>query len=198
MYLNRWSEDPEHNRLTGIKHGRRALVVGGDDPGTLGNAAYALAYFGEDIGTMIGFVERPLTLNPSFARGWYLLAWMRMWAGDIESAFEPLENSLRLSPRARVGDQSLGFGAGHFMMRRFDETVPKLLLAIRENPNNPHPYRYLASCYVYMDRLDEAREVVGRLRAITTSVMPSATHWRNPEHSEFFLSGLRLAMGEAG
>ena len=87
--------------------------------------------------------------------------------------------------------------AAHFMMRRFDEAVPKLLLAIRENPNNPHPYRYLASCYVYMGRLEEAREIVGRLRAITYSVMPNAIHWRNPAHSGFLLSGLRLAMGEA-
>ncbi len=57
-------------------------------------------------------------------------------------------------------------------------------------------YRYLASCYVHMGRLDEAREIVERLRAITPVVIPSVIPYRNPEHRELFLSGLRLAAGE--
>jgi hypothetical protein len=48
-----------------------------------------------------------------------------------------------------------------------------------------------------MGRLDEAGEIVERLRAITPVVIPSITPYRNPEHRELFLSGLRLAAGEA-
>jgi hypothetical protein len=47
-----------------------------------------------------------------------------------------------------------------------------------------------------MGRLDEAQEIVRQLRAVTPVIMPNATHWRNPEHRELFLSGLRLAAGE--
>jgi hypothetical protein len=47
-----------------------------------------------------------------------------------------------------------------------------------------------------MGRLDEAREIVKRLRAISPVVVPSLTPFRNPEHRELFLSGLRLAAGE--
>jgi len=47
-----------------------------------------------------------------------------------------------------------------------------------------------------MGRLDEAREIVERLRTITPVVMPGARQLRNPEHRELFLSGLRLAAGE--
>jgi hypothetical protein len=43
----------------------------------------------------------------------------------------------------------------------------------------------------------DAREIVQRLRAITPLIMPDALHWRNPECRELFLSGLRLAAGEA-
>ena len=57
--------------MRGIDFAKRALEVAGDDPGVLANAAYALAYFGEDIGTMMAFVDRALTLNPSYARGWH-------------------------------------------------------------------------------------------------------------------------------
>jgi pentatricopeptide repeat protein len=57
-------------------------------------------------------------------------------------------------------------------------------------------YRFLASCYAQMGRLDEAHEVIRQLRAITPVIVPVAAHWRNPEHRQLFLSGLRLATGE--
>jgi hypothetical protein len=47
-----------------------------------------------------------------------------------------------------------------------------------------------------MGRLDEARAIVARLRTITSRVTPSDLPYRNPEHRELFLSGLRLAAGE--
>jgi hypothetical protein len=44
-----------------------------------------------------------------------------------------------------------------------------------------------------MGRLDDARETVAQLRAITPLVMPSVLPWRNAEHRELLLSGLHLA-----
>ena len=49
-----------------------------------------------------------------------------------------------------------------------------------------------------MGRLDDAHEIVARLRAITPLVVPSDPPFRNPEDRELYLSGLRLAAGEAG
>jgi len=191
------SEDPAEDRLKGDDFARRALEVAGDDPGILANAALALAYFGEDIGAMIALVDRALGLNPNFARGWYISGVLRNWAGQPDIAIEHLEASLRLSPRARVGNSLAGIGAAHFLSRRFDEAVPKLLLTIQDSPSFTHPYRVLAACYAHMGRLDEAREIFERLRTITRGAVPSTTRYRNLEHRELFLSGLRLAAGEA-
>ena len=47
-----------------------------------------------------------------------------------------------------------------------------------------------------MGRMSDAREIVARLRAITPLVVPSGAAFRDPEHRELFLSGLRLAMGD--
>ena len=71
LLLDGRSDAPAIDRLKGIDFARRALEVGGDDPGTLANAAQALAYFGEDIGAMIALVDRALAFNPNFARGWH-------------------------------------------------------------------------------------------------------------------------------
>jgi len=190
------SKDPAEDRLKGADFARRALEVAGDDPAILVNVAQPLAYFGEDIGAMMELVNRALVLNPNFARAWHISGVLKLWAGQPDIAIEHVETSLRLSPRSRIGTSLIQIGAAHFFSRRFDEAVPKLLLAVQEDPSYPNPYRYLAACYAHMGRLDEAREVVTRLRAITPLVVPDASRYRNAEHRELFLSGLRLAAGE--
>jgi TolB-like protein/class 3 adenylate cyclase len=190
------TKDLEADSRKGGDFARRGLEVAGDDPGILSNAALALAYFGEDIGAMMALVDRALTLNPSFARGWHISGILRLWAGQLDLAIEHVEASLRLSARARVGLGLPMIGLVHFVSRRFDEAVPKLLLAIQEDPSYPETYRVLAACYAHMGRLADAREIIARLRAITPLVVLRTIPWRNPEHRELYLSGLRLAAGE--
>jgi hypothetical protein len=67
------STDPEADSRKSVDFARRALQVAGDDPGTVANATFALACFGEDIGAMMTLVDRALALNPSFAHGWYIV-----------------------------------------------------------------------------------------------------------------------------
>src|SRR5262249_30183531 len=140
--------------------------------------------------------DRALVLNPNFARGWHVSGLLRLWAGQSDIAIEHIEAALRLSPRARIGTSLVIIGAAHFNARRFDEAVPKLLLPIQEAASFPTRYRVLAACYAQMGRIDDAREIVGRLRAIPSVVIPDASQLRTPEHREFFLSGLRWATGE--
>jgi hypothetical protein len=68
---------------------------------------------------------------------------------------------------------------------------------MQEDPNFANPHRFLAACYPHMGRLDDARQIITRLRAITPVVIPDTSYLRNPEHRELYLSGLRLAAGEA-
>jgi adenylate cyclase len=191
-----WTNDVAANRREAIQLARRALRVAGDDPGVLGNVAYVLAYFGEDIAAATALIDRSLELNPSFALGWARSAWLRLWAGQPDVAIEHFGTSMRLNPRDRKAEPLLGIGVGHFFAQRFDQAEAALLLSLEEMTWVP-TYRFLASCRAHMGRLDEAREIIKRLQTMTPVVVPSATHWRNPEHRELFLSGLRLAIGEA-
>jgi len=192
-----WTEAPEDDRKKGIELARRALQAGENDPRVLANAAVVLANWGEDIGAMIGLVDRALTLNPSFARGWNLSGLLRVFAGRHDLAIEHIENAQRLSPRERVGVPLAIIGTAYFFKHQFDKAEAKLLLAIQEHPETPVAYRILAACYAHMGRLDEARAIVARLRAITPQLMPSHLPYRRPEDRELLLSGLRLAGGEA-
>jgi adenylate cyclase len=89
------------------------------------------------------------------------------------------------------------FGMAHFFKRQFDEAASKLLLAIQDHPGSTGAYRTLAACYAQMGRLEEARAIVARLRAVTPQIVPSVLPVRNPEDRELYLSGLRMAMGES-
>jgi adenylate cyclase len=190
------SKDPEADRRRGVAYAKRALRVAGDDPGTLANSAMVLASFGEDIGAMIALVERAIALNPSFARGWHISGMLRNWAGQSDLAIEHAETALRLSPRGGIGSPFLTIGSAHLASKRFDKALAALLLAIQDLPSDfPDPYRLLAACYAHLGQLDDARQIIEHLRRITP-LIEGFTYFRNPEHRELCLSGLRLAAGE--
>jgi adenylate cyclase len=197
LVFDGWADEPKITRREGIELARQALQAAENDPDVLANSAQALAQFGEDIGAMIGLVDRALALNPSFARGWFLSGLLRLFAGQHDLAIEHVETSLRLSPRERMGQPQVVIGMAYFFQGQFDEAASKLLLSMQDNPGSPIPYRALAACYAHMGLLDKARTIVARLRAITPLVVPNDVPFRNPEDRELFLSGLRLAAGEA-
>ena len=65
-----------------IDFGRRAIEVAGDDPGVLAHGAMALTVLGEDLDAMIALVDHALALNSSYARGWHISSFLRLWAGQ--------------------------------------------------------------------------------------------------------------------
>ena len=100
---------------------------------------------------------------------------LRIFAGQPGLAIHHFETFLRLSPRDRIAVYLSSIGEAQFFSRRFDEAVANLLKSLERAPSFPVTYRVLASCYAHMGRLNEAREIVRRLRAITPAVMEPAT-----------------------
>jgi len=215
-----WSGNPATNRNEGVDLARKALRAAGDDPDVLGRAAFAFGYFGEDLDAAIALSDRARELNPSFALGWFRSGWLRLWHGQPELAIAHFETSLRLSPRNPIAASFLGIGVGHFLNRRFEEARAMLLRSLQESPNSVPTHRWLVVCCAHMGRLEEAREMIDRLRLITLDAAPGGSPYRSPEerqpvgdclcgllqdgaskyrdreHRELYLSGLRLALGE--
>jgi adenylate cyclase len=214
------TKDPAINLRQGTDLARRALRIARDDPDVLGRAAHAFAYFGEDIDAAIALVDRARELNPSFALGWFRSGWLRLWRGEPDLAIEHFQASLRLSPRNPIAASFLGIGVGHVLSRHFEEARVMLLRSLQESPSSVPPHRWLAVCCAHMGRLEEAREMINRLRTIMLDTEPGvspyssaehreaiqdhlravlrngASQYRNPEHRELYLSGLRLVLGE--
>lgn len=195
------SRNPEADTRKAAEYALNALQVAADDPGVLANVARPLAYAGEDIGTTIALMDRALELNPSFARGWYIRGFLKYWAGDTETSIEEVETAQSLSPCGRFGTALTAIGNALVFSRRFEEALPMLQLAIREDPAFPPNYRLLAVCYAHLGRLDDARAAVARLPGAAPLSIPDLARsyramFRNPEHRELALTGLRLATGQ--
>ena len=197
LCVNGWSEDEQTSHDKSIELARRALRFGGEDAEVLATTGFVLGYFREDIDAAISLIERSLELNPSYARGWIRSGWLRLWAGQPDLAIDHFQTAMRLNPRELTPHNFLALGVAHFFARHFEQAKAMLLRSLQEEPNWVPTHRFLAACCAQMGRFDEAHEMVRRLRAITPVVLPDATHWRNPEHRELYLSGLRLAAGEA-
>ncbi len=195
--LDGWADDLKASRRRATDLARQALNASENEPSVLAVGAFVLTMLGEDIDAMIGLVDRALALNPSFAHGWYISAGLRLAAGQADLALEHVETSIRLSPRESTGTPLMFIGVAYLLKREFDKAASKLLLSVQDHPGHVPSYRYLAACYAHMGRLDDAREIVKRLRVMTPFVMPNEVVFRNPEHRDLFLSGLRLAIVEA-
>jgi adenylate cyclase len=195
FYLSVWTNNLETTRREGIDLARRALRFAGDDPYVLANAAYSLGVFGEDIATSIALVDRSLQLNPSFARGWYQSGTLRLWAGQYDLAIEHIQTSIRLNPREGRSRTHGTIGMGHFFARRGEKEAEMFGLSLQEESDWPPTLRFMASCLAHLGRLEEAGEMLKRLRAVTPVVIPNAKHWRIRVDREYYLDGLRMAAG---
>jgi tetratricopeptide (TPR) repeat protein len=154
---------------------------------------WPLGRFSDDIDAAIALINRALTLNPSFADGWYWSGWLRVFAGQPDLAIEHFEASMRLNPRDGRGFHLAGIGTAHFINGRFEDAATTLRASLEELPSFTPTYRTLASCYAHMGRLGNARTIVQRLRSLMPSVVPTVQLFREPRHRELFLSGLQLA-----
>ena len=69
-----------------------------------------------------------------------------------------------------------------------------LLRSLQESTNSVPTHRWLAVCCAHMGRLEEAQEMINRLRAITLDAAPGASSYRNPEHCEPVQDRLRAVL----
>jgi len=193
-----WIDEWEANRLKAVELARRALQADSEHPAVLTESARVLAYFTAEIDSAIALLERALTLNPSHARAWYWNGWVRLFTGQPDLATEHFRTSMRLNPRHRP--YLTGMGAAHFFNRRYPEAVEALLASLGALPGWPTTYRFLIASYVQLEQLEEAREGMIRLRAITPTPLHAAecagnSPFRNREQRALYLEALSLAAG---
>jgi hypothetical protein len=96
---------------------------------------YALALLTHEFEATATFMDRGLAVNPNFAIGWMLSAWLRVWRSEPDLALEKVAHAMRLSPLDPYVSGMYGAMAyAHFLTSSYDMASLWAGKAMRDNP----------------------------------------------------------------
>jgi tetratricopeptide (TPR) repeat protein len=155
---------------------------------------------GRDIGACIELIDSALERNPSFAAGWQWSGFLRLFAGESDTAIDHFRQSLRLSPgRDRWNSAChVGIAIGRFFRGEFAQAATLLERAVDELPTLASGHRFLAASYARLGNWDAARRAVERLRELTPQPSAHGFVFRNLDQRRLYADGLAQALAAAG
>jgi adenylate cyclase len=161
-----WSQSSTKDSQEGVAAARLAIERERDDPTVLWMSAQAFGYLAHDLDTALFLIDRALILNPSCAPAYTMSGWVRCWAGLQQEAIPHFHYAMRLSPFDRTMVAMLsGLALALCMDGQYEESIRWARRAINEQDSWTASYRPLISSLAHLDRIDEARHLVGQLLA---------------------------------
>lgn len=128
-------------------------------------AAYSIA--GADSDLALSYINRALEIDPSNAWAWLRLGWHGVYSGDVASAENAFDTSLRLSPLDPFKFNMIT-GRATLLMQwttRYDEAIAMFEEGLRLNPTATWQYRDLISAYYKIGHIEKMKWAGGRLMA---------------------------------
>jgi len=178
-----------------VRLARRAIEAGKDDPDSLWMAAYTLTFFTGEHATGANVVDRALTLNPNSAHAWMVRGFVSIAQNRSDRAIEALERAMQLSPRDPWGGRAftLGLAFAHLNAGRYEQAVEWADRSLAAQPDYRPAMRIKVISYAYLDRIDEARDWLGRLLELDPALTISRLKASTPYYPPGYLEGLRKA-----
>ena len=178
--------------MKSIELARAVLHEADPDARTLAWSSTAFTFFMQDWATSLDLTERAVARTPGSALSRLSRGWVYLFAGRLDAALDDFETVLRLDPRSP--DRQTGV-VGHawtlFFLRRLDEAIPALVAA---SQLGPAAIMLLAAAHAHQGRIEEARRQLGSLPDWPFAQWVQL--FREPEHREYLVEGLRLAGAE--
>ncbi len=111
--------------------------------------------------------ETARTLGPDISEVHAYYGQFLNFLGRAEEGLELLDKAYHLDPITPAGwDFMVGFS--YLILRRYDEAETRFRNVIDRVPFFPFPYQFLASTYMDLGRVDEAREQIQALLAMNS------------------------------
>jgi adenylate cyclase len=175
------------------------FAVALDANNAFAHSCLSFALFGRgDHRGAVAEADRALALSPNLASGYFQRGSALIYSGRPQEGLRELQTSLRLEPSGPNLAQSLyHMVVGFYYSRAYDQAVEAVEHLIRSFPEYPPSYRWLAAAFGQLGRTAEAKEALGKARAIAPVPFdpfgrPHAA-WRRPEDHAHLLEGLRKA-----
>ncbi|HEY3912568.1 MAG TPA: winged helix-turn-helix domain-containing tetratricopeptide repeat protein [Stellaceae bacterium] len=160
---------------------------------TLASVLYRLG----DYGGALAEVKNALGISPNLARAHGVFGAILVFSGHPQQGVAALERSIRLDPRGpqrviRLNQIALGL----YYCREYEAAVTMAKEVIREYPDYPHSYRWLAAALGQLDRIEAAKAVLEKAVAIAPAafeMFAQGVPWIRPQDHAHMLEGLHKA-----
>jgi adenylate cyclase len=157
-----WSPDPRRAFAEAKASALAALAADPLDPFSHSVLALGLAAAGQH-DEALAMSRKGVEINPSFARGYNVLAVVHQFRGEPEASIVAAETAIRISPNDVLLPNFLAtLSAGHYLARDYAKAAEVARLGVLRGPNHPLAWRHLANALGQLGRIDEAREVLAR------------------------------------
>ncbi len=155
-----------------------------------------VALFRRDYTQAIGDAEKAVTLDPNYADGYGLLAWVLHYAGRPDQALEPMQIALRLNPHVPSVYLTVQGGI-YYTLGQYDQALSNFKLALTLNPTTQRLRLWTAAAYAQAGFLDDAEWEMVELLALNPELsLGNVTRdfpFRDLHHMGQFLDGLLKA-----
>jgi adenylate cyclase len=192
-----WAEDPARQSAVILPIATQAVAL--DEGDWLAHATLGMAYvWARQHERGADELERAIDLNPSAARAYHFLGFTLAMSGRPGDAIAELNTALRLDPSDPLISHTLAaLGLSHFLLRKFEDAILFAGKALRADPGNVRAHHRLVASLGHLGRIEEAsaalRELLRWQPDFSKGYIDAAYPFKNPEHHDLILEGLRKA-----
>ncbi len=159
-----WSEDRKRDAAEALSATHAALDRDPSDGLALATEGFVYCHLLKDLDTARQRCDEALNANPSHALGWLYRGAVHAFKGEGEAAVNATRRAMELSPLdpQRYYFESLGATA-ELSAHQYENAERLARSSLRLNCMHPSTWRVLTIALVSQGRIDEAREVLGKL-----------------------------------
>jgi adenylate cyclase len=168
------------DRDAGIDLADAALLAGPDDPVALCRAGHARAALTEDFLGTVGYLDRAVELNPSYAEAWIRSSVFRLALDELDTALAHAAQAISLSPHDQYAFLArLVQGTAFLFQGRFPEAIDAARRALAERPRPIWARRIMIAALMETGDPDSARAAAKALMAQEPGFRISSWRSRN-------------------
>jgi len=156
-----YTEKPAQTRALALEMVLSGVSLNPDSP----QVQWALGYvylYQEEFDKAIAALERAVSLSPSYADGYAMLALIKNSLGQAEEAIRLLEKGIELNPYYSW-DYLYNLGRAHYALGNYQQAAEFLEQALQRNASPRAPRMFLIASYVRLGRQDDAEWEVMQL-----------------------------------
>jgi adenylate cyclase len=154
MVLAEQSDSPGEMKERSLELATKAALINPDSPQVQWSLGYVYLYRNQ-FDKAVEALEQAISLSPSYADAYALLALIKNEMGQANEAIRLIEKGMELNPHYSW-DYLYNLGRANYAVGRYEQAVEFLQQALARNEFVAQPRLFLAASFVQLGQLDDA------------------------------------------